>query len=102
MSDYETTADLNEVIYYEKLDADMEMAAFEAEGARYAARHRRVEALLAEGRLEEATKLCDHGATGLLKGTCSLDDPRYGEEGSRCYDCGAVVTDLGGTVVHVR
>ena len=28
---YETTADLNEQIYYERLDADLEMAQYEAE-----------------------------------------------------------------------
>lgn len=41
MYDYETTADLNEAVYYEGLDADMEMANYEAEGARLAAMRKR-------------------------------------------------------------
>jgi hypothetical protein len=38
MYDYETTADLNEAHYYAGLDADLEMAQFEAEGRASAAR----------------------------------------------------------------
>lgn len=48
MSDYETTADLNEQIYYEKLDADMQMAQYEAESRAAGARRKR--------------GICDHGA----------------------------------------
>ena len=38
---YETTADLNEAIHYERLDADLEMAQYEAEARHYAARRAR-------------------------------------------------------------
>ena len=48
MYDYETTADLNEAIYYERLDADIEMAQMEAEGRRISALHKR--------------GICTHGA----------------------------------------
>lgn len=41
MDGYESTADLNESIYYEKLDADMEMASFEAEARYYASRRKK-------------------------------------------------------------
>lgn len=102
MSDYETTADLNEQIYYEKLDADIEQAQFEAEGNRYWRIRQKVEALIEADRIEEATELCRHGHVGKLTGLCSLDDPRYMEEGYRCYECQAVVTDMGGSVLHVR
>ena len=47
-TDYETTADLNEAIHYERLDADIEMAEFEAEGRRISALHKR--------------GICTHGA----------------------------------------
>jgi len=91
-----------EAIEDERFEADMLQAQYEAEGNAAAERQRKVDALKAEGRLEEAVKVCSHGYVGLLKGTCSQDDPRYGEEGSRCYDCGAVVTDINGWAIHVR
>ena len=101
-SGYETTSDLNEQIYFEKLDADMLQAQFEAEGRALALRMGRVEKLLAEGRRDEATATCPHGHLGLLTGSCSEDDPRYGESGYRCYECGAVVSTFNGKVLHVR
>lgn len=66
--EYISTSDLNEIIYYEKLDADLEMAQFEAEGRRYAARMKKVEAFLAEGKRSEAVALCPHGHVGKLDG----------------------------------
>jgi hypothetical protein len=48
MYDYETTGDLNEAIYYERLDADIEMAQYEAEGRAASARRKR--------------GICDHGS----------------------------------------
>lgn len=102
MSDYETTADLDEQIYYEKLDADMEMAQFEAEGRAYARRQKASAAALAEGNLESAAHLCPHGFVGLLTGSCSENDSRYGEDGYRCYDCGNVVSEIGGSVLIVE
>lgn len=41
MTYYESTADLNEQVYYERLDADMLMAQYEAESAATAARYAR-------------------------------------------------------------
>jgi len=97
--DYETTADLNEAIYYEKLDADREMAEYEDEGNRHATAMRKVRAALESGDRETAIKYCDHGHVGKLDGLCSIDDPRYREEGYRCYNCGAVVSEINGNVV---
>jgi len=99
MYDYETTSDLNEAIYYEKLDADMEMAQLEAEGNRHARRMKLVEVALAKGDRAEAAKVCDHGHVGKLDGLCSVDDPRYMEVGYRCYHCGAVVDEIMGNVL---
>lgn len=115
MSDYQTTADLNEELHYEKLDADRLQAQYEAEGAAYARRQEQVEALLKLARrckregafqmasvyFKDATKLCAHGHVGLLKGACSEGDARYGEDGYRCYECGAVVDEIHGRVLEV-
>lgn len=102
MSDYDSTSDLNEIIYYEKLDADMEQAQFEAEGNRYARTQAKVDALIEAEDFEAAAKICDHGHVGGLTGTCSLEDPRYGEEGYRCFNCGGVVDEIHGKLIHVR
>jgi hypothetical protein len=98
--EYISTSDLNEIIYYEKLDADMEMAQLEAEGDRYWARMQKVEALLKEGNRSEAVQLCPHGAVCKLTGSCAEGDPRHMEEGYRCSECGAVVDEIGGRVIH--
>ena len=100
--DYETTADLNEAIYYEKLDADREQYALEAEGREYAKERKEVDALNLAGDYAQAALRCSHGHLGKLDGSCSEDDPRYMEEGYRCYECGAVVTEMFGTVIHTR
>lgn len=102
MGDYETTGDLNEAIYYERLDADREQAALEAEGNRYARRMRQVEALLKSEQFEEAVELCTHGHVGGLTGSCTDGDPRHGEVGYRCFNCGGHVTEIGGSVLNVR
>lgn len=102
MPDYDTTSDLNEIIYYEKLDADIEQAQFEAEGNRYAARLQKMESLKAAGNLESAVEVCPHGSVGKLDGLCSVDDPRHMEEGFRCFECGAVVDEIMGNVIHVQ
>lgn len=99
MDEYISTSELNEIIHYEKLDADMEMAQLEAEGQRYWNKMQKVEKLLSEGKRSEAVKICPHGAVGKLTGTCSIDDPRFNEEGYRCYECGAVVSDCHGTLL---
>lgn len=112
MSDYETTSDLNEVIHYERLDADMLQAQYEAEGNAYARREARVQQLLTEGRNDEATAVCPHGGgygladprqpSGASLAAQWNEDPRGGEDGFRCGTCGAHVTGIGGEVLHVH
>lgn len=102
IDDYETTADLNEAIHYECLDADLLQASLEAEGNRHARRAERVAKLLAAGQVGEATSLCFHGSVGGLTGSCTEGDPRHGEEGYRCFECGAHVTEIGGSVLNAR
>ena len=101
MSDYETTGDLNEAIYYERLEVDREMAGLEAAGNAYAKDLERSLRLKIEGRLWEAAMACPHGHVGGLDGSCTDNDPRHGEEGYRCFECGAHVTDLGGEVINI-
>ena len=101
MYDYETTGDLNEAIYYEKLDADIEQAQFEAEGRASAARARR--------------GICDHhsGLGHKAPSFYSAEDiaamlatARFGNRGGftgeqseigeglmLCTDCGTVIDD---------
>lgn len=100
--EYDTTGDLNEQIWLERIDADREQAQLEAEGNAHARRSRQVHALLKSGEVEEATKLCFHGFVGGLTGSCTEGDPRHGEDGCRCFECGAHVTDIGGDVLHVE
>ena len=100
--EYDTTADLNEAIWLERIDADREQAALEAEGNRYARVSRKVANLLAKGEYAEAVQLCWHGHVGGLDGSCTENDPRHGEAGYRCFECGGHVTDIGGDVLHVR
>lgn len=110
--EYETTADLNEAIYYERLDVDREQAELERAGNEYARRQRRVEALLAEGRIDEAVALCPHGGgyglhdekqpSGASLAAQWADDPRAGEQGFRCGTCGAHTTEIMGDVIHAR
>ena len=101
MYDYETTADLNEAIYYERLDADIEMAGYEAEAAAARARRKR--------------GICDHGAglgykapaiysaddiAGMLakarfgnRGGFTGDQAAIGKGNVLCTDCGEVRED---------
>jgi hypothetical protein len=100
MYDYETTADLNEAIYYERLDADIEMAGYEAEARAASARRKR--------------GICDHGARlGGGRSFYSADDiaemltkARFGNRGGYtgaqadipagrdlCTDCGTLVAE---------
>lgn len=88
-----------EVVYQ---DADIEQAQYEMEGNALARRQRHVETLKRAGADAEATEICAHGYVGKLDGLCSKDDPRYGEEGFRCYDCGAVIDEIDGQVIHVK
>lgn len=81
-------------------DDDILQAQYEEEGRSYSQRLAKAEKLIAEGDHVQGQNVCPHGHVGLLTGLCSEDDPRYGEDGYRCYECGAVVTDIGGNVLH--
>lgn len=100
--EYETTGDLNDAIYYERLSVDQEQAMMEAEGNRHWMRLQKVAKFLEAGEVEEAVAICPHGHAGGLDGSCTDDDPRHGEEGYRCFECGAHVDDLMGRVLHTR
>jgi hypothetical protein len=96
MYDDETTADLNEAIWLDRMDADLLQAQYEAEGNAYARRQRRMESLRAEGMLVEAAEACNHGSGFPLdsiaasEGTTGFGvDPFAGEAGYRCVDCGS-------------
>lgn len=83
-------------------DADLEQAAFEAESDRYWRRVKRAKRLQAEGHQSEAAEACPHGAVQGLKGSGAIGDPRHGEDGYRCRDCGHVVSDCMGDVLIVE
>ena len=94
--EYITTGDLNEIIHYERLDADIEQAQLEAEGNAFALRLRQSERLRAEGNLVAAAGKCPHGggfpldSLAASEGTTGFGvDPNAGEEGWRCCDCGS-------------
>ena len=100
---YETTADLNEAIHYERLDADLEMAQYEAEARHYAARR--------------ARGICDHNGSalghkspsfysaediaGMLerngrfgnRGGFTGEQSDIGEGNQLCTDCGTITED---------
>lgn len=98
---YETTADLNESIYYERLDADLLQAQYEAESRALSARR--------------AKGICDHGGGLGHKSpsfysaediAASLATARFGNRGGftgeqsdigegnfLCYDCGTIIAD---------
>ena len=102
MDDYETTGDLNDAIYYERLDADMEMAELERQGMAYWRREQKARKFIELGKLDDATVICPHGHVGGLTGSCTDRDPRHGEEGYRCFTCGGHVTGIGGDVLNIR
>lgn len=90
-----------EAIEQERLDADMEQAALESAGRDYARRARKSALLRAQGKLDEAAKMCPHGGGYPLKSLAArnANDPREGQAGVRCYDCGSVLTDWQGRVL---
>lgn len=100
--EYISTADLNEVIQQERMDADRLQAQYEAESNEYWRLEREAQRLLDEGKIPEAVAACPHGGGCGLTGSCAKDDPRYGEVGMRCGHCGAVVTGCHGDVIHIR
>jgi hypothetical protein len=73
--------------------ADYEQAELEAAGAAYARATRRVKALVAMGKKEEAARYCPHGGGYPLNSLAAKNskDPRAGQAGHRCLDCGSVL-----------
>ena len=101
MDGYETTADLNEAIYYERLDMDIEMAELEAESRRISALHRRGICTHGAGLgyLAEAVYSADDIAAMLAKGRhgnrggFTGDQAAIGAGNILCTDCGEVHAD---------
>jgi hypothetical protein len=92
-----------EAIADERMDADMEMASLEAAGRRASRGRKRMVALRAAGDLDGAAKACRHGGGYPLDSLAARNaaDPRAGEPGVRCLDCGSVLSAWpwdGGTV----
>ena len=75
-------------------DADIEQAELEAAGRRAARGYARMRKLLALGRRDEAARACRHGGGYPLRSPAAQNarDPRAGEEGVRCYECGSVLS----------
>ena len=93
-----------EAIAEERFAADLEMAAFEEEGRRYAAAGRKAKLLYFAGDLAGAAKACPHGGGYPLDSPAAVNngDPFAGEAGVRCHDCGSRLSDFawdGGTVL---
>jgi hypothetical protein len=72
-------------------DADIEQAQLEAAGRASARGHRRMKQLRADGKLAEAAAACTHGAGYPTDSPAArnANDPRAGEIGHRCTDCGS-------------
>ncbi len=83
-----------EALESERLDADREQAELEALGRSLDKRHRRMERLLAEGKTIEAARVCSHDGGYPLRSIAAEDlgDPRKGQSGWRCSDCGSVLS----------
>lgn len=91
----------------EREQADIEQAELEAAGREYGRAHRRMMALRKAGDLTGAAKACKHGAGYPLASLAATyaKDPRAGEKGVRCSDCGSVIDEFpwGGhyvTIIH--
>lgn len=85
-------------------DADIEQAAFEAEGRRLAAAAQIADGLRAAGDLEGAAKACPHGSGYPLHSLAAenASDPDAGDDGYRCCECGSRLDKApwdGGTVL---
>jgi len=85
---------------WDREQADHDQAALEAAGRASAARKRRSRALREAGDLEGAALACPHGARYGLDGSHarSVGDPRAGEHGDRCLECGSHVEGYGSAV----
>jgi hypothetical protein len=78
-------------IFYRQ--ADYDQAAMEAEGRADSRARRRSEQLAAAGDLAAAARACPHGGGYPLASPAARNarDPRAGESGFRCDDCGSVL-----------
>jgi len=76
-------------------DADFEMRELYAAGARAARGHKAMIRLRAEGKLAEAARACQHGSGYNTDGEFARvqHDPRAGQPGMRCFDCGSYFED---------
>jgi hypothetical protein len=76
-------------------DADFEMRELYAAGARAARGHKAMMRLRAAGQMAEASRACQHGSGYNTDGGCAtfLHDPRAGQAGMRCSDCGSFFED---------
>lgn len=94
-----------EAIEDERRAADMEMAQFEAEGARFWSKVEKMRELRAAGDFAAAAAMCPHGGGYPLDSPAAKNeaDPFAGEEGVRCSDCGSRLSafDWDGGVVTV-
>jgi hypothetical protein len=75
-------------------EADIEMAHLEAQGRAYAAKQESSKKALRAGDLMLAAQRCPHGGGYPLDSLAAKNnnDPRQGEQGVRCTDCGSVVS----------
>lgn len=90
-----------EAIETERLDADIEQANLEAAGRESARGHKRMLALRAAGDLAGAARACPHGGGYPLNSLAAQNsnDPKAGQQGFRCSDCGSILTEWAGTVL---
>lgn len=73
-------------------DADFEMRELQEEARRVESIERKVHRLIAEGRKEEAARLCEHRSHGYSTPGLAAEaenDPRAKEHGYRCTSCGS-------------
>lgn len=74
--------------------ADHMQAQYEAEGRAYSRAQKRMREALARNAREEAAELCRHGGGYPLDSLAARNesDPRAGQAGVRCSDCGSVLS----------
>jgi hypothetical protein len=91
-----------EAIEAERFDADCEMAELQAQGREFGRARKTMLRLRAAGKLAEAAQACPHGAGYPLNSPAATNssDPRAGQAGFRCVDCGSVLTGWAGRVIH--
>ena len=80
----------------EREQADFDQAEMERAGRVYSRRAKASAGLRAAGNLEGAAELCPHGGGYPLASLAATgrNDPRAGEKGVRCLDCGSVLSNF--------